>query len=213
MTHARQVAANLGVDRNGQIQAGGDFHPRLHCRCVGPWIFIESGVTHEGLEADRTALRHGLQVGERVRRESCPEREIQMRFLRGDEPFFFQRCRIHDRGRRVQRHVKEGRAAGRREREASGFQAFPLGPAGLVEMHMGIDPPWNDPPVRHLDHLLRRTGQRGTGRRHQAVDHAKAQARGMDQKIEVAHAGSDFRNSTSTRMPTPMSAGEAYSSG
>ena len=59
----RGAVGDFGMDRDGEIEVGGDLHAFAQGGSVGGGVFVETGVTHEGFEADGSGFGHGGEVG------------------------------------------------------------------------------------------------------------------------------------------------------
>ena len=136
----RGAVGDFGMDRDGEVEVGGDLHAFAQGGSVGGGVFVETGVTHEGFEADGSGLGHGGEMRKGGGDEASPEGEIEMGFLEGGGFFEFERFVVGDGWGGIERHVEEGSASSGGEGEGAGGEAFPIGAAGFVEVDVRVDP-------------------------------------------------------------------------
>ena len=94
---------------------------------------------HERFQADHAAVPQCRNLIEIAGDQSAPKREVSMCGSFGSAPLFRERRGVAGRWMRVERHIEKGRGAARGAGAGAGGDAFPVGAAGLVEMHVGID--------------------------------------------------------------------------
>ena len=61
-----RAVGDLGVDGDREVEVGGDPHAFAQSGSVGGGVFVETGMAHEGFEADRSGFGHRGEVRQRV---------------------------------------------------------------------------------------------------------------------------------------------------
>ena len=106
---------------------------------IGARELGQTRVAHERLESDDSPLGHVGHVRHGAGHQPAPQREVCNG--RGLErgAFAIELAHVHRAWGRIERHVEEERAAAGRKRAASRRTAFPVRPAGLVEVQVHVD--------------------------------------------------------------------------
>ena len=173
---ARRQRVVLGVDGDEPAELGADRHALVERHVVGVLELVDAAVGHERLEADHAALGELLEPVGVARDEAAPEPEVDARSCaRAAASLASKPAPSIVGGRRVQRHVEERREPARGERGAAGREPFPVRPAGLVEVHVRVQPAGEDVQPGRVD-LVPRPGQLGLDRRDHAVGDADVSA-------------------------------------
>ena len=122
----------------------------------------DAGVQQEALEAEHPGLVQRRQVGEVVGHGTAPEAHVDERLPFGHRPLEVQGGQGRRRRHRVERHVQDRGHATSRGRPGRGREALPLGPARLVDVHVGVDQP-------RQQYLVVAERHHGRDRRHAVV--------------------------------------------
>jgi hypothetical protein len=119
-----------------------------------------AGVGQEGLEAVHPGGVQGGQGAGVARDGAAPESDVHVELTAGG--VLLDRERVHVDGRRqaVQWHVHDGGDPTGRRGPGGGGEALPLGAAGLVDVHVGVDQAGQQRHVAQVDLL---GGGRGGG--------------------------------------------------
>ena len=152
----RQLRA-LGMHRHRQPERRRTRHSRPQCLVVRGRKVVDSGGAHECLEADHATVRELVEPIDVARDEAAPEREVDVCRPRGDRELEVERGSVERRRARVQRHVGERRRAACCERLRAVVEPLPVGPAGIVAVHVRVDDAGEDVEPRGVDRLLRAT--------------------------------------------------------
>ena len=106
--------------------------------------------------------------------------------LIGDRTLFGKCLRIDERRRGVQRHVEKGRRSACRTRAGAGRDAFPVGAARVIEMHVRINRAGQHEQAGGINFLASRPfGQRGDFSLGDAD--RRMRLRVADEQVEIRH--------------------------
>src|SRR5256714_15547545 len=92
---------------------------------------------------------------------------------------------------RIRRHHGPGPSAAGCGRARSGRETFPVGPARLVEMNVGVDDAGENREMVRVDFRLRRTGQTLSESGKFSLANPDVLLRASDEQIEIAHEEND----------------------
>ena len=165
----------LGVHGDRQPEPGGDRHALVERDVVDVGELVDARVRHERLQADHAALGELLEPVEVAGHEAAPEAEVDARRGPRRLELGVEGGAVEHRRRRVQRHVEERREAARGQRGAAGREPFPVRAAGLVEVHVRVQPAGQDEQAARVE-LLARAGQLRLDGRDQAVGDRRCRA-------------------------------------
>jgi hypothetical protein len=100
-----------------------------------------AGVGQERLAAERARVDQGRQLGEVAGDDPAPEADVDVAAPRGGAPLGLQRRHAGGARQAVERHVHDGGDPAGRRRRGGVLEALPVGAAGLVDVHVGVDQP------------------------------------------------------------------------
>ncbi len=100
---------------------------------------VDAAGRQEGLEAEHARPVQGFEVGEVVGDGAAPEAEVDPGLAVGGLPLGFEPGGGGGGGHRVERHVDDRGDAAGGGGPGGGGEALPLGAAGLVDVHVGVD--------------------------------------------------------------------------
>jgi hypothetical protein len=128
----------LGV-RDEQSVEGRDLGEHSsQCGVVQRRELRHAGVEQEALETDDAGVVQRAQMVEVARNGAAPERDVGRDLVSRCLPFHLQRLDRGGRRDRVEGHVDDRRDATGDGRPGGAGEAFPLGPAGLVDVHVAV---------------------------------------------------------------------------
>ena len=102
---------------------------------------IDSGIDQKAFETRHSGGCESFDVVLVIVNDSAPGRPIDAAFAVCGRTLGLERSNRRGRGKTVQRHINEHRVSARGRGSGRGFEAFPLGAPGLVDMHVRIDEP------------------------------------------------------------------------
>ena len=152
----------LGVDGDGQAERGGAAHALVEREVVGARELRCPGVRHERLEADDAARGELVEAVDRAGYEAVPQREVDVRRPGRGGDLRVERAGVDRRRQGVERHVDDRRGPARRARAGPAREALGVGPAGVVEVDVGVDRAGEDVQTGRVD-LFARRGVEGLG--------------------------------------------------
>ena len=148
----------LGVRDEQAAEAGDLGHGRGELSGVERGELVHAGGEQEALEAHDPRLVQRTQAGEVARHGTAPERDVGRQLAGRGGLLGVQRGHGHGRRDAVQRHIHDrGHPPGGRRRGRRG-EPLPLGPAGLVHVHVAVHQPGQQ-------HLVRGQGEDAGQRR------------------------------------------------
>ncbi len=127
------------VHEQQPVEPGDDRHRRCELRRRERRELRDTGVLQEALDAEDAGREQLRQVGEIGRHRTAPEAGVDPAVPAGGGLLGGQRRRGQRRWQRVQRHVDQRGDAGRGRRHGRGVETLPLGAAGFVDVHVGVD--------------------------------------------------------------------------
>ena len=161
--------------------------------------FIEAGMTEEGFDAQHAGLQERLNVSCIAGNHAAVEADVDPTFADRRLAFGFQRGhRRRDRAA-VERHIDNGRHSASRRCFGCRFEAFPLGAAGFIHMHMRIDHAGGDDQIAEiLDRQIGRRLRRACAIFHNvddplAIDHHNRRSHAVAENYTAARQGESRR--------------------
>jgi hypothetical protein len=136
---AGDAVGMLGVDQQEAVEPGDGGHD------VGQLVSSQRGelrharVRQERLEAEHAGVVQRLEVSEVARHRPAPEADVGVALTLGGRALDVQRGDGRRRRDRVERHVHQGGDPAGRGRAGGGREPLPLGPTGLVAVHVRVD--------------------------------------------------------------------------
>ena len=131
-------AGPFGVHEERQAERSQHGHDLIEILLADMREFVHSRRTEKTLEAEHTGSCERLEMIHIARHHPAPERHVHMTLARGGAALRVERLNGR-RGNAVERHVHDRRDAALPRPLASRHKTFPVGAAGLVHVHVGID--------------------------------------------------------------------------
>src|SRR5262249_37427704 len=112
---------------------------------------VDAGWTEEALVSKHSSARERLEVGTVAGDDAAPEPDVHVTLASRRSALLLEGVHGGRRGNTVERHVDDrGHTAGLR-RARRRREPFPVSSAGLVDVDVGIDEPWQYEPVARVD--------------------------------------------------------------
>jgi hypothetical protein len=111
-------------------------------------------VQQEALEPEHPCVVQRSQLGDIAGDRAAPEADVDVRLPLGGLPLQLQRGHVAGRRNAVQRHVDDRGDASGGGRAGRAGEPFPLGPARVVDVHVGVDDTRHQHLVVAQPHLL-----------------------------------------------------------
>ena len=106
---------------------------------IDPGKSIDAGVNQEAFESRHAGGRQRLHAIGVPAHHTAPRGPIHPRLAARRSTLSFERGHINGLRHAIQGHVDQRGHAACRRRARGGFKAFPLGAAGLIDVHMRVD--------------------------------------------------------------------------
>jgi hypothetical protein len=138
----------LGVDDQQPVEAGQRRQVGVQARRVQRRELLNAGVEQEALEPEHAGVVQAAQLPQVARDRPTPEAHVDEALALGALALDLEGGHVHGRRDRVQRHVDDGGHAAGGGGPGGGREPLPLGAAGLVDVHVGVDQ------ARQQDHVV-----------------------------------------------------------
>jgi hypothetical protein len=129
----------LGMDQQRRLQRGQLGQAALQPRLVEVGELLHPGGEQEALEAEHPGVVEGAQPAQVAGDGAAPEADVDVRLVPGRGALGLQGGHVQGRRDRVERHVDDGGDPAGGRRPGGAGEALPVGPAGLVDVHVGVD--------------------------------------------------------------------------
>ena len=114
-------------------------HVGFHLLRIEGWKFVDPRVQQKTLETEHPSIVQGPKLGSIARNRPSPEPDVDECLAVGHRPFQLQSVNSYGGRDAVERHVDDGRDAASGSSAGGGREAFPLGAAGFVHVHVSVD--------------------------------------------------------------------------
>jgi hypothetical protein len=196
---------HLGVHQEGRADAPELLHGGAEVALAHPPELADPRIDEEALEPEHARLGHGPELARVARHHAAPEADVDPALPARGRALLRECLQRRRHGDRVERHVDQRGDASRRGALGGGAEAFPLGAARLVDVHVRVDDAGHYHRVAVVDRAGRVVHQAGDAAR--LDDHAgRPQAFGGEHPLA---ADGLHRSRTTLAAPHPSNVSTA----